>query len=109
MLSLFDQPTADRICATPLYSSVTDDKRIWCGESNGDYSVKSAYRICVENLDTSHLQVNGSWNLLWSIKAPPNVKNLLWRICRNCVRTRVRLWTKGVECPSVCALCNVEE
>ncbi|KAK2418379.1 hypothetical protein QL285_040582 [Trifolium repens] len=73
VLSLFDQPTADRILATPLYSSVTDDKRIWHGESNGDYSVKSAYRICVENLDTSHLRVNGDWNLLWSIKAPPKV------------------------------------
>jgi hypothetical protein len=109
VLSLFDQPTADRILATPLYSSVTDDKRIWRGESNGDYSVKSAYRICVENLDTSHLRVNGDWNLLWSIKAPPKVKNLLWRICRNCVPTRVRLRTRGVDCPSVCALCNVEE
>ncbi|KAK2365042.1 hypothetical protein QL285_089842 [Trifolium repens] len=108
VLSLFDQQTAARILATPLYSSVIDDKRIWRGESNGDYSVKSAYRICVQNLDTSHLRVNGGWNLLWSIKAPPKVKTLLWRICRNCAPTRVRLRTKGVDCPLVCPLCNVE-
>ncbi|KAK2380515.1 hypothetical protein QL285_068207 [Trifolium repens] len=57
VLSLFDDPTAARILATPLYPSVTDDRRIWRGESNGDYSVKSAYRICVQDLDTSHLRV----------------------------------------------------
>jgi ribonuclease HI len=109
VLSLFDEPSAARILATPLYPSVTDDRRIWRGESNGDYSVKSAYRICVQDLDTSHLRVNGNWNLLWSIKAPPKVKHFLWRICRNCIPTRVRLRTKGVDCPTVCALCNVEE
>jgi hypothetical protein len=75
----------------------------------GDYSIKSAYRIWIHNLDSSHLRVNGEWNLLWSIKAPPKVKNLLWRICRCCVMTRVRLRTKVVDCPLVCPLWNAEE
>ncbi|GAU45869.1 hypothetical protein TSUD_187020 [Trifolium subterraneum] len=56
--------SAARILATPLYPSVTDDRRLWRGESKSEYSVKSAYRICVQELiDTSHLRVNGNWNL----------------------------------------------
>ncbi|KAK2362141.1 hypothetical protein QL285_087230 [Trifolium repens] len=110
VLSMFDHTTAARILATPLYPMVTDDRRIWHGESNGDYSVKSAYRICVNELiDTSHLRVNGCWNLIWTLQAPPKVKKILWRICRRCVPTRVRLRDKGVDCQQICALCNCDE
>ncbi|WJX13206.1 hypothetical protein P8452_03622 [Trifolium repens] len=106
---MFDQHSAARILATPLYPSIIDDRRLWRGESKGDYSVKSAYRLCVQDLiDTSHLRVNGNWNLVWNIKAPPKVKNLIWRICRRCLPTRVRLRDKGVDCVQVCALCNID-
>ncbi|GAU48398.1 hypothetical protein TSUD_405430 [Trifolium subterraneum] len=106
---IFDPIKAARILNTPLYPSVTEDRRLWSGERNGDYSVRSAYRLCVQELiDTSHLRVNGDWNLLWKIKAPPKVKNLIWRICRRCVSTRARLQDKGVNCPNLCALCNIE-
>ncbi|WJX93691.1 hypothetical protein P8452_75185 [Trifolium repens] len=106
---MFDQHSAARILATPLYPSIIDDRRLWRGESKGDYSVKSAYRLCVQDLiDTSHLRVNGNWNLVWNIKAPPKVKNLIWRICRRCLSTRVRLRDKGVDCVQVCALCNID-
>ncbi|CAJ2647159.1 unnamed protein product [Trifolium pratense] len=104
--SMFDQTSVARILATPLYPSVSDDRRLWRGESKGEYSVRSAYRICVhELLDTSHLRVNGSWNLVWNIEAPPKVKNLVWRVCRKCFPTRVRLRDKGVDCTQICALC----
>jgi hypothetical protein len=80
--SLFEPNSVQKIVRTPLYSSVTDDKRIWHKEKDGMYSVKSAYRLCVQDLlDTSHLKMNGNWNLIWKLKAPPRVRNLLWRIC----------------------------
>jgi hypothetical protein len=59
--------------------------------------------------DTFHLRVNGCWNLIWVLQAPPKVKNILWRICRQCVPTRDRLREKGVDCPQICALCNCDE
>ncbi|MCI23460.1 polynucleotidyl transferase ribonuclease H fold, partial [Trifolium medium] len=63
--SMFDQPPVARILATSLYPSVTKDRRLWRGEIKGEYSIKSAYRICVQELiDTSHLRVNGNWNLV---------------------------------------------
>ncbi|XP_045802907.1 uncharacterized protein LOC123896579 [Trifolium pratense] len=108
VLSMFDHATASRILATPLYPM--DDRRIWRGESNGDYSVKSSYHICVNELiDISHLHVNGSCNLIWALQIQPKVKNLIWRICRRCVPTRVRLRDKGVDYLQTCALCNNDE
>ncbi|GAU37566.1 hypothetical protein TSUD_153990 [Trifolium subterraneum] len=107
----------DLTCSGLMVSDLMEnDSKEWTvrristrGESKGDYSVKSAYRICVQELiDTSYLRVNGNWNLVWNIKVPPKVKNLIWRICRRCLPTRVRLRDKGVECTQTCALCNEE-
>ncbi|XP_024636306.1 uncharacterized protein [Medicago truncatula] len=39
----------------------------------------------------------------------PRVKNFIWRICRNCIPTRMRLRDKWVNCDIVCSLCNSEE
>jgi hypothetical protein len=43
---------ADKITSTPLVAHVQADRLIWKAEKNGRYSVKSAYRLCVESLLT---------------------------------------------------------
>jgi hypothetical protein len=105
--STFEPYSAAKILNTPLYSSVTEDRRLWRAEQNGEYSVRSAYRLCTQELiDTSHLRMNGAWNLIWEIKIPAKVKNFIWRICRRCIPTRVRLRDKGVNCTTNCVLCD---
>jgi hypothetical protein len=107
---VFEPSCAAKIIATPLYKSVSDDKRFWRVENNGIYSVRSAYRLCVQELiDTSHLKMNGAWNLFWKIQVPPRVKNLLWRIFHRCIPTCINLQQKGVNCITTCALCNNNE
>ncbi|CAJ2636955.1 unnamed protein product [Trifolium pratense] len=104
---LVDDNTATKILKTHLLASVQNDRIIWRYEKNDIYSVKSAYRYCVvDAIDTSHLQVPGHWNLIWTIKSPPKLRNFLWRLCRNCVPTRVHLNAKGVNCPNSCVLCD---
>jgi len=39
---------------------------------------------------------------------PPKVKNLLWRMWRGCLPTRVRLQDKGVSCPTNCGTCGAD-
>jgi ribonuclease HI len=86
---------------------VVDDRLIWKAEKNGLYSVKSAYRLCMEELvDVSHLRRPGYWSGIWRLKVPPKIKNLLWRMCRGCLPTRVRLQDKGVQCPTSCVSCD---
>ncbi|CAJ2655005.1 unnamed protein product [Trifolium pratense] len=105
--NIFDQGTADAILRTPLFQQVTSDKLVWKAEKKGNYTVKSAYRLCVEELlDTSHLSRPGFWSGIWRLKVPPKVKNLLWRICRGCFPTRARLRDKGIQCPSNCVVCD---
>jgi hypothetical protein len=94
---------------TPLYDHVIHDRLIWKAESNGCYTVWSAYRLCVEELiDVSHLHHPANWQNIWRLKVPPKVKNLLWRMRRGCLPTRVCLQDKGVSCPKNCESCGAD-
>jgi ribonuclease HI len=46
------------------------------------------------------------WKKLWKIHAPPKAKHLLWRICKGCLPTRIRLQERCVPCPINCPLCD---
>jgi len=99
----FDQDTVQEILKTPLFRQVEEDDLIWRVEKNGQYYVKSAYRLCMENrADNSLLFRQGEWSRIWKLKVPPKVKNLLWRICRGCLLTQARLLDKGVNFSSMC-------
>lgn len=56
--------------------------------------------------DNSYLHRLGFWNGIWKLKAPPKVKNLIWRICRGCLPTCAKLLDKRVNCTSVCSMCD---
>jgi len=93
----------NKIMSTPLIAHVQPDRLIWKAERHGKYYVKSGYRLCVEELiDSSHLHLPGSWSGIWNLKVPPKVRNLVWRMCKGCLRTRVRLQDIGVHCPTQC-------
>jgi len=104
---IFANETAQNILNTPLHQQVQRDKLVWNVERNGCYSVKSAYRICIEDIiNNEHLQKPRYWSGIWRLKVPPKVKNLVWRICRDCFPTRVKLRSRGVNCPSTCVRCE---
>jgi hypothetical protein len=104
---VFSTDIADKILHTPLIPQVEKDTIVWKAERHGRYSVRSAYRLCVTELvDSSYLWRPGYWSGIWNLKVPPKVKNLIWRMCRGCLPTRVRLFDKGVNCPANCASCD---
>jgi len=104
---VFDPGTASQILQTPLLPSVRSDTATWRYEKNGIYSVRSAYRDIIHNTDVllQH-RVPRHWSTIWKLKLPLKIKNFLWRICRNCLSTRMRLLAKGVDCPNICVVCN---
>jgi hypothetical protein len=107
---VFSPAHSTAVLNTPLIDQVADDRLIWKAEKNGHYSVRSAYRLCVEVLtDSTHLRRDGYWQGIWRLKVPPKIKNLVWRICRNVVPTRRRLQDKGVQCPLDCVICSGPE
>lgn len=104
---VFSDELANKILSTPLVAHVQSDRLIWKAERNGKYSVKNAYRLCVEELiDASHLRRPGNWSSIWKLKVPPKVRNLIWRIFRRCLPMRIRLYYKGVQCPTQCVSCE---
>lgn len=49
---------------------------------------------------------HGIWKLLWQIKAPPKVLNLVWRALVGCLPTLVELQHKHVPVQVVCPVCG---
>ncbi|GAU32980.1 hypothetical protein TSUD_358470 [Trifolium subterraneum] len=102
-------PVVEEIIATPLISSVKEDKVIWEEERNGCYSVKSGYNLsmrCIFRSDRHH--VEGNWNDIWKAQSPHKTRHLLWRLCRGCLPTRVRLTQHYVDCELSCPVCDDE-
>jgi len=106
---VFSDDVTSRILNTPLIEQVKNDRLIWKAEKNGHYSVRSAYRLCAEELVyVSHLRQPGDWQDIWRLKVPPKVKHLIWRMCCGCLPTRIHLQDKGVSCPTQCVSCTSE-
>lgn len=55
---------------------------MWCPSKNGEFTVRSVAVL------------------------PPKVKNFIWRCCRGCIPTRMRLREIDVQCPTLCAICG---
>ncbi|MCH81376.1 ribonuclease H protein [Trifolium medium] len=107
--SIFDSNTANRILQTPLFASVRADTLVWKMENDGIYSVRSAYKNRFISTGLQHQHgIIGGWNLIRRAKISPKVKNLLWRIGRNILPTRMKLNSRGVQCPVNCAMCSEE-
>ncbi|GAU30590.1 hypothetical protein TSUD_392810 [Trifolium subterraneum] len=106
---LFSVKDAHMILAVPLLHTVENDRLIWTAESDGIYSVRSGYRKILEESNPYHRPREGdAWSALWKVQAPPRVKHLLWRICKECLPTRVRLRNRYVQCPVECPCCLSE-
>lgn len=105
--SLFPPEEASAVLRVPLLSSDRDDKIMWWPSKQGMYTVKFAYHLCMDRfIVEEQYQIEGAWILIWKMKVPPRVKNILWRACRDYVPTRTRLQNKGVVCPISCVLCD---
>jgi len=105
--AIFYQQIVSHIINTPLYPCVKKDMLVWSKETNGDYSVRSAYHFSMQELlDTYAFKIPKKWDMIWKLKVPPKVKNFMWRLTRNVLPTRTRLRYKRVNCPGNCVLCN---
>jgi hypothetical protein len=105
--SLFPMHIVNRILDIPLFGMYEKDKVVWASDVHGQYSVKSGYNLLSQSTGKMAGATNHEdWNKLWRIHAPPKAKHLLWRICKGCLPTRVRLQEKCVPCSMNCSLCD---
>ncbi|CAN0837140.1 Putative ribonuclease H protein At1g65750, partial [Linum grandiflorum] len=90
---------------TPPIGSLPDC-RIWNHSRNGNFTVRSAYRLYTEDMvDDSVSRVDGAWKRLWSLTIPPRMKHLIWRLTRDVLPTRAALASRRVPLSTECGLC----
>jgi ribonuclease HI len=112
---VFFPPDAERIKSLVLSNRDVVDKLIWGGERNGQYSVRSAYRmLLVENqVDTPSCSDEGRWKSfwtqVWSVRVPPKVRHFLWRACSNALPTMANLCKRGITVTRRCSFCQVDD
>ena len=94
-----------------------DDSLIWAWSKNGDFTVRSAYKVALKVLKAARLsnddgecsdkgKMAGLWKLVWQLKCPNKIKHFLWRACKNILPTNFSLASRKVVSDNSCGFCG---
>ena len=91
------------ISSVPIQRQVKDNI-LWLAESNGQYSTRSAYNLCMNT--TSANSDSNIFKAIWKLNIPPRVAIFCWRLLRNRLPTKVNLLRRSVSIQEdTCSLC----
>ena len=97
------------ILDTPLFAEVQNNRIVWMMERSGRYTNKSGYKLAMmELLHTHRFHVEGEWHRIWKVNSRHKTRNLLWRIRRECVPTRLRQQSRHVQCEIIYPWCDTD-
>ena len=109
--SNFHQDDAEAICRIHLSRRQVADSIIWSYNNNGNFSVKSAYRVArrIQREDRAGSSTSSAytkiWKVLWNLKIPNKIKVFGWRACADILPTRVNLVRRRVLTYDKCPIC----
>uniref|UniRef100_A0A803NFP7 Reverse transcriptase zinc-binding domain-containing protein n=1 Tax=Cannabis sativa TaxID=3483 RepID=A0A803NFP7_CANSA len=88
-----------------------EDSLHWPYTPNGQYMVKSGYRVGREmNLHPPRCsnmeEIHKWWKMIWSMKLPPRMKFFSGRVCNNWLPTKTNLLHRGMEVNPNCEACE---
>lgn len=64
---------ADQIMSLPILTTDQSDKVVWFRENSGIYSVKSGYKMLLENSIVS-INEQKMFKQIWSLECPPKIR-----------------------------------
>ncbi|XP_019180182.1 PREDICTED: uncharacterized protein LOC109175373 [Ipomoea nil] len=99
---IFDPVDVNRIRRVPVCPDY-EDSWYWYKEHNGSYSVKSAYRSVVGEIQNN--TGFNRWNALWKLEVPPRWKTFLWRAISGILPTMTALASRRVDVSLACLMC----
>jgi len=117
----FSSANAECILSIPLSHNQIPDYVSWPQTKTGIYTVKSAYimtksedvhlKASIMGKGESSDQVRSAkeWKHLWSIKALPKMKIVLWRFAHNCLPTGQKLRIRNTPAYDLCYHCGSDE
>ena len=87
----------------------------WHHEKNGEFSVRSAYKLAVMSLPQLARNALSSardpndrsiWDLIWKSKVPGKVRIFGWRMATNTLATKENKWKTTLELDATCSICG---
>ena len=90
------------ICHIPLSLLGAKDTMIWHASQDGRFSVCSAYRLLVSaevssnSSNSTNEAIYSFWKSIWSLAAPPKVRNFLWRAYSEALPTKLNLCKRSM-------------
>ncbi|KAF4384273.1 hypothetical protein F8388_010518 [Cannabis sativa] len=89
----------------------SEDMLVWPFTKDGQYIVKSGYRVAREiklaptrcsNMDKTHAW----WKMWWNLNLPPRMKLFGWKMCRNWLSAKSNLVHRGMKIDPTCNYCG---
>jgi hypothetical protein len=107
---------ADTILSIRLSPRVSEDFLAWHGESNGVFSVRSAYRLGMALKQAAHDHGQSSsesdgvrriWELIWKAKVPQKLRIFAWRSASGSLAVRLGLHRRMPNISPMCVICGM--
>jgi hypothetical protein len=114
LVEIFTSEEARVIENIPLSPCLSKDIQFWKASRNGIFTVRSAYHLGKELIDSSSAQSSrggvekGFWKDLWALCVSNQVKMFTWRACHNILPTRSNLSKRKVVEDNMCPCCKRE-
>lgn len=97
-----------------LLTDLRADRHFWEHEKNGEYNVRSGFRMC-GNLDNANRNGESSvaanqvtvWRKLWKMAVPNKIKVFAWRVCKDGLPTKHNLRQRKVMVEEFRPFCQV--
>ncbi|KAL5545904.1 hypothetical protein UlMin_005591 [Ulmus minor] len=87
-----------------------EDTLIWHHTRDGEFSVKSGYKVALSVDDVAECSnpqaANKWWKYLWNLKIPPKIRNFIWRLCKGWLPATSRLVGRGMDIDPSCFRCG---
>uniref|UniRef100_A0A803QJV0 Reverse transcriptase n=1 Tax=Cannabis sativa TaxID=3483 RepID=A0A803QJV0_CANSA len=106
----FNHEDAEMILRLPPLHEGLEDKVMWHYSRNGEYTVRSGYRMAAEmrkSEATSEGQLMKDWwSKLWKLKLSPKVKHFVWKLANSWLPTHSNLVIRKVMTDPTCHRCS---
>ncbi|XP_075662987.1 uncharacterized protein LOC142632479 [Castanea sativa] len=111
--SLFFPFEARTILNIQISYNLPEDKIIWVGNNKGVFTVKSAYYMALNMVDSSEEGESSYgdprdllWRKVWHLHIPSKVRIFAWRACVDALPTMVNLQNRGIWENDLCPCCG---
>ncbi|KAL0005392.1 hypothetical protein SO802_012953 [Lithocarpus litseifolius] len=113
IMANFNREEEEAICDIPLSRRQVLDSVYWKHSKDGNFTVKSAYRVAqslLKKVDWAEPSSGGGtnrvWAALWKQRIPNKMKVFGWRTCHDILPTRRSLKKKRVLSEDLCPFCS---